>query len=348
MPYLLDPLTDPRWLELLQSNPAASVFHSRPWLSALRDTYGYQPLALTSSAPGEMLRDGLVFCRIYSWLTGRRWVSAPFSDHAEPLLADPAALTPLLRAAEEHMLSESLRSIEIRPQHALPGGFAPDYQRTEYALHNLDLSPDLETLFRNLHTDSIQRKIRRAQREALQYSTGRSAEHLDAFYLLLQRTRRRHSIPPQPRAWFEILARNFGPQLTIHLASHRGLPIAAMLTLVHKSTLVYKYGCSDETQHPLGGMQLIMWRAIEAAKQQGLTGLDLGRSDLDNPGLITYKNRWGAIRTPLVYLRKSRYPSSAPKASQNGWKRRLAGSVFAHLPATFSSAAGRVLYRHLG
>lgn len=345
MPHLLDPLADPRWPELLQSHPDASVFHSLPWLTALRETYGYQPLVLTTSAPGEALRNGLVFCRVDSWLTGRRWVSLPFSDHSEPLLQDPSELEPLLQLAEEHKLSEKLRYFEIRPLHALPEGALAGYQRTGFAFHNLDLSPSLEVLFRNLHAASIQRKIRRAEREALQYSEGRSAELLDAFYRLLQRTRRRHSIPPQPRGWFENLARSFGPQLSIHLVSHHGQPVASMLTLRHKSTLIYKYGCSDETQHALGGMQLVMWRAIETAKQQNLTNLDLGRSDLDNSGLITYKDRWGATRTSLTYLRET---AAAPNTNPDGWKRRLAGRVFAQLPSPLSALAGQVLYRHLG
>src|SRR2546430_5296635 len=84
--YSLDPLEDPRWAEFVQRHPRASVFHTPGWLEALRRTYGYEPVVYTTSLPRAELTNGLVFCRVRSWLTGRRLVSLPFSDHCEPLV----------------------------------------------------------------------------------------------------------------------------------------------------------------------------------------------------------------------------------------------------------------------
>ena len=84
--YELDPLHDPRWGALVDSHPRASVFHSTSWLRALQTVYGYEPVVVTTCPPGARLTNGVVFCRIKSWLTGRRVVSLPFSDHCEPLV----------------------------------------------------------------------------------------------------------------------------------------------------------------------------------------------------------------------------------------------------------------------
>src|SRR5208283_3509993 len=94
--YELNPLRDPRWNELVKRHPYGTVFHSLSWLEALSSTYGYDPVVITSSAPSEPLTNGLVFCRIDSWLTGRRFVSLPFSDHCEPLVDSAAELDYLL------------------------------------------------------------------------------------------------------------------------------------------------------------------------------------------------------------------------------------------------------------
>ncbi len=83
--YQVDPIQDTRWAELVKRHPAASVFHTIGWLSALQYTYGYDPVAFTTSPPDAPLKNALVFCQINSWLTGRRMVSLPFSDHCEPL-----------------------------------------------------------------------------------------------------------------------------------------------------------------------------------------------------------------------------------------------------------------------
>src|SRR5206468_3003538 len=96
----IDPLSDPRWPAFLQRHPDASIFHTPGWLEALRRTYGYEPVVYTTCKPGQELINGIPFCRINSWLTGRRLVSLPFSDHCQPLAACPEDLKELLCALQ--------------------------------------------------------------------------------------------------------------------------------------------------------------------------------------------------------------------------------------------------------
>src|SRR5882672_988194 len=95
--YQLDPVTDGRWMELVQRHPSASVFHSEYWLRTLRATYGYEPIVFTTSPPNSPLQNGIAFCQIKSWVTGRRLVSLPFSDHCEPLCDSPSDLEFVIR-----------------------------------------------------------------------------------------------------------------------------------------------------------------------------------------------------------------------------------------------------------
>ena len=88
--YAVDPLTDGRWPTFVGEHPLASVFHTREWLEALRRTYGYAPVAYTTSPPADRLSNAIVLCEIRSWLTGRRMVSLPFADHCQPLIENPA------------------------------------------------------------------------------------------------------------------------------------------------------------------------------------------------------------------------------------------------------------------
>ena len=66
---VINPLSDDRWDALVDRHPRASVFHQRGWLEALERTYGYKPLALTSAPEGQPLKDGIVLCRVSSWIT---------------------------------------------------------------------------------------------------------------------------------------------------------------------------------------------------------------------------------------------------------------------------------------
>jgi CelD/BcsL family acetyltransferase involved in cellulose biosynthesis len=348
--HRFQPLNDPRWGDFLQRHTRSSVFHTVEWLDALRRTYAYEPIAITTCPPGADLQNAAVFCRVESWLTGRRLVSLPFSDHCEPLVDDAADLDAMVLALESEVRRQKLRYAEIRTTQALDTTTLGPCSIHTYCLHKIDLKPDLDTLFSNCHGDSTRRKIRRADREGLVYQEGRSALMLNSFYRLLMLTRRRHRLPPQPKKWFQSLIDCFGEALKIRIAFKNKLPIAAILTLRHKDTLVYKYGCSDAQFHSLGGMHLLLWRSIQEAKLQGLRTFDLGRSDFEHLGLMTFKDHWHAERTVITYVRLLTSPQSdgAFTPADSGWKERMAKRMFPYLPDCVLRSAGGLAYRHIG
>lgn len=348
--YKFNPLQDPRWSEFLEKNRRASVFHATPWLEALRRTYAYEPVVYTNSPPAQELSDGVVFCQVKSWLTGRRLVSLPFSDYCEPLLSDPERSKAIFSAVRQDSNQQRWEYVEVRPLEAL-NGTAANFEALEtYCLHELDLTPDLDTLFHSFHKDSVQRKIKRAARENLTYSEGKSEELLRHFYGLLMLTRRRHSLPPQPLTWYRNLIDCFGDALKIRLAYSGPVPIAGMLTLQYKNKMVFKYGCSDPAWNRLGGTHLLFWNSIQEAKAKGLQAFDLGRSELRNTGLITFKKRWGAARVDMTYLKYSRRGASSGLVSfeADNWKVRMARNVFSYTPSRVLSLVGSLCYRHIG
>jgi len=348
--YRIQPLEDARWDLLIETHPRASVFHSRAWLQALKRTYGYEPVAYTTSAPGEALRDGIVLCRVESWLTGKRLVSLPFSDHCDPLVDSYQDLQTLIEKLREDSQTERWQYIEIRPLASLRMVSPCPHASATYTLHQLDLRPDLQTLFRSFHKDSIQRKIKRAIREGLTYQAGTSEAILNDFYRLLTITRRRHGAPPQPKSWFRNLIDSFGPALQICVAFSGRMPVAGMLTLRHKNTLVYKYGGSDARYNRLGSMHSLYWESIQRAKSLGLEVLDLGRSNSEQIGLITFKSRWGAALSDLTYFRFT--PSEDPihwfEPAGMTWKTRAVQRFVSHVPIRVLPSIGSALYRHIG
>jgi lipid II:glycine glycyltransferase (peptidoglycan interpeptide bridge formation enzyme) len=217
-----------------------------------------------------------------------------------------------------------------------------------YCFHVLDLQPSVEVLYSHLHKDGVQRKLRRAEREHVVLDQGRSDILLDQFYQLLLLTRRRHRLPPQPLAWFRNLVDCMGDRLTIHVARVGDRAIGSILTLRHKKTLVYKYGCSDERFHNLGGMPRLFWQAIQEAKSERLKEFDLGRSDEGNLGLVRFKDHLGATGSSI------RYWQFPPKASPNRGtlnatlKSPLLKKVLLRLPDRLFRLAGEILYRHAG
>jgi CelD/BcsL family acetyltransferase involved in cellulose biosynthesis len=342
--YTLNPLLDPRWGDFADRHPRGSIFHTRGWLEVLRRTYGYEPIVYTTSAPGTPLENGIVFCRISSWLTGDRMVSLPFTDHCEPLVEGPEEGMEILSSLQCALGREKFKYIELRPLSTNLLTETGLQENNSFCFHALDLRAELGELFGRFQKDSIQRKIRRAEREALTYEEGRSDTLLKKFYHLFVQTRRRHRVPPQPTDWFWNVVTCLGDRLKIRVASKAGRPIASIITLRHGHTMVYKYGGSDASAHNLGAMPFLFWKAIQDAKNDGVQRFDFGRSDCDNAGLITFKDRWGSQRTELTYWR-------LPGRSGHGrdqWKLKVAGRIFGCMPDLFLAASGRILYRHLG
>ena len=299
--------------------------------------------AYTDCEPSAAIASAIVFCRVTSWLTGRRLVSLPFSDHCEPLVGSSEELDDLLLLVRENLAPGHWKYGEIRPLGFEPGVSTGFGQCERYFLHAVDLRPGIDEIFRRLH-HSVQRRIRRAEREALTYEQGNSERLLGQFYKLVVATRRRKYLPPQPIQWFRSLIASLGANLAIRVASKNGMPIASILTLNHKKTVTYKYGASDAQMHPLGGVSLLLWNTIQQAKAAGYEALDLGRSDTGNEGLAAFKEHWGGVRSDLRYWR---YPSR-PHSHHDTLPKKIAQEIVKVTPDRVLVAAGNLLYRHIG
>lgn len=346
--HQIDPTKDQRWTELVKSHPKASIFHTVGWLQALRRTYRYEPVVFTTSPPTGELKNGLVFCRVNSWLTGRRLVSLPFSDHCEPLCESTEELDFLICYLLTAFERQQWKYLEIRPvsgqfdavnnKHGFSGA-------SNYFLHTFSLRPDLDRLFASFDKDCVQRRVRRAERAGLVERCGRSEDLLKVFYSLFVETRRRHRLPPIPYAWFRNLIACQREALAIRLAYKEATPLAGILTLRFRDTVLYKYSCSDARFNQYGATPWLLWRAIAAAKSNGATMFDLGRTEEDNAGLLAFKNHWAPSPNRVVYWK---FPDTPSLDSAGGWKLKVAKRFFAHMPNPLLRLSGRLLYRHIG
>ena len=346
--HQIDPTKDARWAVLVEQHPKASVFHTVGWLQALTRTYGYETVAFTTSPPTGELKNGLVFCRVDSWFTGRRLVSLPFSDHCEPLCDSTKELDFLVCYLQTAVERQGWRYLEIR---STDKDFARANDKcgfsaaSKYFLHAISLRPDLDELLRGFDKDCVQRRICRAERAGLVEQCGRSEELLKAFYSLFLATRSRHHLPPSPYLWFQNLIKYQATALEIRLASKDGIPISAILTLRFKGTVYYKYGCSDARFNRFGATPWLLWRAIVGAKSGGATKFDLGRTEENNPGLLAFKNHWAPQPGHLIYWRS---PDTPSLQSAERWELKVAKRAFSFMPNVLLRLTGRLLYRHIG
>lgn len=344
--FVIDPIRDPRWPEFLERHPKASMFHTPGWLNTLRLSYGYEPVVLTTSPPRSELNNGVALCYVNSWLTGRRLVSLPFSDHCDPLIDTGADAECLADDLRYRLHKEHCDYIELRPTAPILDADLNFGTSATFFLHRTDLRRPLDYLYRTFHASCIRGKVRRALREGLVCQVGNPEDKLHSFYKLFVSTARRHHSPPHTMTWLRNLIRFCRPNVQVDLALKDRCPIAGILTVRYKQEMVYKYGCSDPKFHKLGGTVFLLWKAIQEAKTSGITRFDWGRSDPDYSGLVTFKDHWGAQRSTITYLR---YPSQAcNRTVAADWKIQVAKHTFGRMPNSCLIAAARLLCRHAG
>jgi CelD/BcsL family acetyltransferase involved in cellulose biosynthesis len=340
----LDPAADPRWSRFIARNPEASIFHHPAWLGLLRAQYGYALSACCVLDGNGAILAGLPIARVKSRITGDRLVALPFSDFC-PALVDPTggvdASPALARALEEE---HTRTGLDLRV-HAALAGLSSAFVVRRFYHHRLRLQPDFGLVERGYLKSQIRRGVAKARREGLQTTSETGLAALDAFYALHMQTRRRLGVPTQPKRFVRRFRDLFAAGLGfVMLVWHGERPIAAAVFLSFKRVLTYKYGASDARFLNTRPNNLLFSDAIAWGCANGMQTLDLGRTDLNNPGLRSFKRAWGAEERDLAYT----YLARAAPVERASTAARAGKRVIRASPALVSRLLGEALYRHAG
>jgi hypothetical protein len=88
-----------------------------------------------------------------------------------------------------------------------------------------------------------------------------------------------------------------------------------------------------------------MWQAITWYRDRSFETLSLGRTELDNPGLLRYKRVWGAEERLIKYyrydIRKGVFLGQRPG-------RAAYRKILSRIPVGMLRIMGRLAYRHVG
>jgi hypothetical protein len=331
--------SDHGWQSFAAAQKQTNIFHHAAWSRLMEECYGYHPFVVVlPDAKGEICA-GLPMMEINSLFTHRRWVSVPFSDHCSPLYRDSTAIDRLEKAIIFEAQKPGTPKIEIRWNLSRMNA-SPDF-----VLHTLHLESDVDRVCQGIHHSHL-RNMRIARANGIRVVHGVGRKELSAFYNLHLQTRHRQGVPIQPWKYFElldklVLQRGLG---FISLAWHEATCLAGAIFLHWRDTLTYKYGASTELGLSMRANHLLFWEAIRWGCDNGFGRLDFGRSDVDNIGLRSFKQRWGAVETPLRY---SRFPDFARRASPQKIIPFM-HFVIRNSPLWVCSTIGSLLYRYFG
>jgi hypothetical protein len=340
---IINPLNYPGWDELLLSYPNCSIFHSSNWARVLNESYGYTPLYF-SELNSNRLMTLIPMMEIRSVLTGKRGVSLPFTDYCELIMSQKYSFQVSLDQLIEYGRKAGWKSIGMRSGNSLTQDIPFS---SFYYGHTLNLSQSEENIFSQFRKGT-KSSTNKAIREGVKVNICKSLESIAEFYRLNCIKRREHGLPPQPFYFFKkiyehILSKDLG---IVVLASYNKTTIAGAVYFHFKDNAIYKYAASDKTYQKVSANNLIMWEAIKWYTRNGYNSLCFGRTEIENKGLLQFKNGWGANEHLIHYYKYDLIKDSFIRDSS-----KISGvhnSIFKNTPIPLLKLTGSLLYRHMG
>jgi CelD/BcsL family acetyltransferase involved in cellulose biosynthesis len=337
----VDPRTDRRWRQLAGGS-AGSLFTSPPWIQAVCDSYGFTPEArLSVSGSGDPV-GGFAWVAVDD-IRGERIAALPFCDRADPMLATATGWPGLADDVLATGTPLTLRCFSDNPAAADPRL----RQVGEAAWHGTPLDCTEDELYTRISSTS-RRNLKAADRNGVKVLASTELDAVHEFHRLHVRLRKnKYRLLAQPLEFFERIWQQFSPgdNVVTLLSEVDGEIAAGAMYLVWGDRLYYKFGASLSEYLPMRPNDALYWAACKLGLSRGLASVDWGISDLDQPGLVSYKRKWASEERRVVTLRGGQDPK--PKSEVGAMLGELT-RLFTEesVPDDISTKAGALLYRH--
>lgn len=342
--FTVAPLTDDAaWDAFVAGQAHATPFHSRAWCQAITVATGHA-CHLLAAHDGEGRVAGLLpLHHIRSPLFGQALVASGFAVDGGLLADSEAAAAALADAAIALARSLGVPSVELRGG-GLPAGWSVDEGVYAGFARHLAADDDAELL-------AIPRKQRAEVRKVLDSSltvtTGRDAGARRDHYRTYATSVRNLGTPVFPKALFDAVLDAFGDDADILTVRDNGKPVASVLSLYWRGTVMPYWGGGIADARRLRANELMYFALMRHARAKGCTRFDFGRSKVGT-GPYSYKKNWGFAPQPLVYARWLA-PGETPRdTNPNSTKYRLQVDLWKKLPLWAANRIGPLIARGLG
>ena len=318
-----------------------TLFHAEPWRRAVEAAFD---LTIESFVPASE-PDGSAWYSVLSDVRGERVVSTPFSDFCDPDLMTRAGWSEFTA----HLRSFG-RPVTLRP-FANPVALADRTfeHRRELLWHGVDLADGADAVWDGLKT-KLRTTIRRAPKTGLRFRFSNSMDDIAAFHAMHVDLRKsKYRLLAQPIDLFEELHGRFGDDMAVLMAEEEdGSPVAAMIYFAWDGVWYYKFSASYPRRYRPNSAMIM--EACREGAERGLDLLDMGRSDIDQPGLVEFKQQFASTERELTTLHWSPEGWNDPTGAATS---RLLGRMTELLtdpsvPNDVTTEAGRELYRYFG
>jgi peptidoglycan pentaglycine glycine transferase (the first glycine) len=302
MAFAPRPIDDPdEWNQIVRSFPDYSITHSYNW-GELKGAFGWRPHRIAVFDGDEAVGAAQVLARRIPVLGGSL-LYAPRGFLCD--YGNPEVVETLVETTGEFARDVGAVMLKIEPMVREGGdvsglakpGFEPTYAgvqpKTTLAL---DLTRTEDELLAGMHRRT-RYNARLASRKSVKITDGNDAEHLGAFYRMLEETSERKHFLVHNKGYYDRILELFGATGRIFLARYEGMNISGAFILRFGKYAYYSYGASRREHSDTKSTQAVQWAAIRWAKANGCEIYDFWGvpedPSPDNPLYGVYKFKTG-------------------------------------------------------
>ncbi len=328
----------------VRAHAQATPFHLSGWSRAVARGCGQANHYLVAEIESTIV-GVLPLTVVHSPLFGRALVSSAFAVGGGALADDGDVAKAL--SAEAVAMAERLTcpTVELRGG-MMSAGADWHHDETTYLGFVRDLAADDEA-----ELLAIPRKQRAEVRRALGFEltaeTGTTEQHRAAHYSVYSESVRNLGTPVFPRALFDAVLDNFGSEADILTVRHDGTPIASVLSLYWRGTVMPYWGGGTAAARGWRANDLMYYALMNHARGRGCTRFDFGRSKAGT-GPAAFKRNWGFEGKPLAYVKFAANGEAPRDINPLNPKYRLKVALWQKLPLSIANRIGPIIARGLG
>ncbi|WP_293881123.1 FemAB family XrtA/PEP-CTERM system-associated protein [Sphingomonas sp.] len=320
----------------LEGHPDMTPFHRRQWIGAVAWGCGQKAHYLVA---GDPIRGLVPLNEVHSPLFGRALVSSGFAVGGGILADDMTTTEALAEQVWELAARLSCPTVELRGG-TLPGHWPEDV--TTYLGFSRALATDDEA-----ELLAIPRKQRAEVRKALANKLTVDVGDHDAHYAVYAESVRNLGTPVFPRALFAAVLDAFGDDADILTVRRDGVPLASVLSLYHRGTVMPYWGGGTAAARPARANDLMYFALMRHARERGCTRFDFGRSKVGT-GAAAFKRNWGFEGVPLAYAKRTANGQAAREINPLDPRYTLPVRLWSKLPLVVANRLGPLISRGLG
>jgi len=339
-----------QWDEFVDQNTESTFYHQYSWLQIMESIFGYRQRGFVLQDGGFVV-GGLPLFEVNRFYE-KCLVSSPFRDRGGLLTKHGVDSSIMIdegirvgtTSRCDYVLLKNAEQIDpaVKKKFAL-------HESNFWITTRIDLANGAESIWKNLKNNA-QGPVKQAKKFGVEVFQGSAEEDMKAFYEIFLQTRHKLGIPSFCEIFFLELWRKFciPGKAILFLASYKERPIAGMILLLHKDTVIDGYAASLPDYVQLRPNDLLVWHAIEWACAAGFKVFDFGADSPRQSGLLAYKQKWNGIQEVLPHYYSMTKEGPVPQWDSSNPKYNFAKNFISHLPESIFRIFSKVVISRLG